>query len=196
MNVETFPVSGVKLIWMRRFEDSRGFFSETYNRDALAEIGVSASFVQDNCSLSKARHTVRGLHFQTAPFVQAKLVQVLQGAVLDVALDLRPGSPTLGRHVAVELSAERWNQLWIPRGFAHAFCTLTEDTLFTYKVDSPYAPKNEGGILWCDPQLGIDWPVGPSEAVVGKKDLELPLYRDVVPLLGSYFPGEAAAPPR
>jgi dTDP-4-dehydrorhamnose 3,5-epimerase len=174
MKIEATALPGVKLLTPRRFEDARGFFSETYNREHLAAAGIAATFVQDNQSLSRRRGTIRGLHYQMAPMAQARLVRVLRGAILDVAVDIRPGSATFGRHVAVELDAERGGQLFVPEGFAHGFCTLADDTEIFYKVSQPYAPDCERGILWSDPALGIAWPVGPEAAVVSDKDRSLP----------------------
>jgi dTDP-4-dehydrorhamnose 3,5-epimerase len=174
MKIDATALPEVKLLTPRRFEDERGFFSETYSRERLAAAGIEVAFVQDNQSLSRRRGTIRGLHYQLAPMAQAKLVRVLRGAILDVAVDIRPGSATFGRHVAVELDAERGGQLFVPEGFAHGFCTLADDTEVFYKVSRPYAPDCERGILWSDPTLGIAWPVGPEAAVVSDKDRSLP----------------------
>jgi dTDP-4-dehydrorhamnose 3,5-epimerase len=168
------PIEGPRLIAPARHGDARGFFSETWSRAAFASVGIDCDFVQDNHSLSRVKGTVRGLHFQTPPFAQAKLVRVARGAVLDVAVDIRKGSPTFGRHVAVELSAENWHQLFVPPGFAHGFCTLQPDTEVLYKVSAPYAPDHDKGILWNDKALAIDWPVGVDEAVVSDKDRAQP----------------------
>lgn len=162
-----------------RFEDERGWFSEVYNKAAWADLGIDDEFVQDNQSVSYAQGTIRGLHYQRAPFAQAKLVRVLAGAVLDVAVDLRTGSPTYGQHASVVLSAEAHNQIYIPVGFAHGFCTLAPDTVVAYKASGFYSKEHEGGVLWCDPDLGIDWPVAPDAAVVSDKDRDLPLLKDV-----------------
>jgi len=162
-----------------RFEDPRGFFSETYNAAAFAKAGISTVFVQDNHSYSREAGTVRGLHFQTPPFAQVKLVRVVRGAVLDVAVDLRAGSPGFGRHVAARLSAEAWNQLLVPVGFAHGFCTLEPDTEVIYKVSAPYSPEHDFGLLWSDPDLGIDWPIPPDRAVLSDKDRRQPRLRDL-----------------
>lgn len=167
-------LAGPRLIAPARHGDCRGFFSETWSRAAFAAIGIDCDFVQDNHSLSRARGTVRGLHFQTPPFAQAKLVRVARGAVFDVAVDIRHGSPTFGQHVAVELSAENWHQLFVPEGFAHGFCTLQPDTEVLYKVSAPYAPDHDRGLLWDDPALDIDWPVKADEAVVSDKDRAQP----------------------
>jgi dTDP-4-dehydrorhamnose 3,5-epimerase len=162
------------LIEPPRFGDARGFFAETYSRRRWAEAGVSVEFVQDNHSVSAARGTVRGLHFQAPPRAQAKLVRVVKGAVFDVAVDIRRGSPTYGRHVAAELSAENGRQLFVPAGFAHGFQTLTEGAEVLYKVSDYYAAETEGGLLWSDPALGIDWPVPASEATLNARDAGFP----------------------
>ena len=147
----------------------------------MAEAGVEADFVQDNQAFSARRGTVRGLHFQTAPHPQAKLVRVLRGAIFDVAVDIRPGSPTFGRWAGAELTAEGGEQLFVPRGFAHGYCTLTDDTELFYKVDGLYAPQTEGGVLWNDPDLGIDWPIT-GEAVLSDRDRTLPRLKDLPPV--------------
>jgi len=172
--ITRFAVPGPVLIVPPRFGDDRGFFSETYNQAALAEVGIDLTFMQDNHSWSKAAGVVRGLHFQAPPVAQDKLIRVSRGRVLDVAVDIRRGSPTYGRHVAAELSAENWAQLLVPAGFAHGFQTLSPDTEVQYKVTAPYAPETEGGVLWNDPALGIDWPLAAEEAVLSAKDQVLP----------------------
>ena len=167
IDVEPTTLSDVKIIKPKRFGDSRGFVSEVYNQRALAEAGIELLFVQDNHSCSVSKGTVRGLHFQTVPVAQAKLVRVTRGRVLDVAVDLRRSSPTFGRHIAVELSAVNWLQLLVPVGFAHGFCTLEADTEVLYKVTAYYEPAHDKGIAWDDPALGIPWPAGaprPSHA--------------------------------
>jgi len=171
----------VLLITPKRHGDARGWFSETWSRATLAEAGLALDFVQDNQAFSARRGTVRGLHFQAAPFAQAKLVRALRGAVYDVAVDIRPGSPTFGRWAAAELTAEGGEQILAPRGFAHAYCTLTDDCEIFYKVDGPYAPQAEGGVRWNDPALGIDWPVRADEAIVNARDQALPLLADLPP---------------
>jgi dTDP-4-dehydrorhamnose 3,5-epimerase len=174
-HVEMPGPEGVLVITPARFADARGFFSESYSRAAFQQIGVSREFVQDNHSLSRQRATVRGLHFQLAPFAQAKLVRVLRGAIYDVAVDIRRDSPTFGRHIAVDLSAENGHQLFVPAGFAHGFCTLESDTEVLYKVDVPYSRDHERGVRWNDPVLGIAWPVSGQEAVLNDRDRQLPL---------------------
>ena len=177
--VEATSLGGVLLITPRRFGDERGFFCETYNRSALGEIGVTCDFIQDNQSLSRQRGTVRGLHFQIAPFAQAKLVRVLRGAILDVAVDIRRDSPTFGKSFAAPLSAENCRQLYVPAGFAHGFCTLESDTEVFYKVDAPYSREHERGVRWNDPALSIAWPVSEREAMVNERDRDLPLLGDL-----------------
>ena len=152
-------IPDVRLFTPRRFGDHRGWFTETWSRRTL-----DIAFCQDNMSLSAEVGTIRGLHFQQPPHAQAKLVMVLKGAILDVAVDIRRASPTFGRHVAVELSAAAGNQLLIPRGFAHGFCTLEPGTQVLYKVDDFYAPESDAGIFWADPDLAINWPVRVDQA--------------------------------
>ena len=174
MNAVELDIAGVWLITPTRHEDERGSFTETYSRKSFAELGIDCAFVQDNQSLSRRPGTLRGLHFQRPPAAQSKLVRVLRGAILDVCVDLRRESPSFGRHVTAELTAERGNQIFVPAGFAHGFCTLEADTEVAYKVDAPYAPDCEDGIAWDDPALAIHWPVSESDAVVSAKDAALP----------------------
>jgi dTDP-4-dehydrorhamnose 3,5-epimerase len=176
--VQSFDVSGPLLITPKRFADSRGFLSETYNARVFAEAGIASAFVQDNDSLSRARGTVRGLHFQAPPRAQEKLMRVLKGRILDVVLDLRQGSPTYGRHVAAELGEDDGRQLYVPAGFAHGFCTLEPDTVVFYKITDFWAPECEGGVLWNDPALGIAWPDFAGAQVVAK-DAALPRLSDL-----------------
>ena len=172
INSTAFPE--VKVLKPRRFGDARGWFSETWNERRLSEAGIAAAFVQDNMALSRNAGTIRGLHFQRPPAAQAKLVGVCRGAILDVAVDIRSGSPTFGRHVAVTLSEEGGEQIWLPIGFAHGYCTLVPDTVIYYKVTNFYDPASESGIYFDDPALGIAWPLKAAEAVVAEKDLLLP----------------------
>jgi dTDP-4-dehydrorhamnose 3,5-epimerase len=173
MDIQNLELPGLVLLTPKRFRDDRGFFSETYSRDRLAQLGYDVDFIQDNHSRSSL-HVVRGLHFQAPPYAQDKLIRVIRGRIFDVVVDLRLGSPTYGRQEAVELSAENWQQLLVPAGFAHGFCTLEPDTEILYKVSARYAPECEGGLLWCDPALGIDWPVSPEAAIVSDRDRALP----------------------
>jgi dTDP-4-dehydrorhamnose 3,5-epimerase len=169
-----FTIEGPLLVSARRFGDARGVFAETYSRRDFAALGIPDAFVQDNFSRSVPVGTVRGLHFQTAPEPQAKLVRVTRGRILDVAVDLRPGSPGFGRHVAVELSAENGLMLYVPVGFAHGFATREPETEVAYKVTGYYAPACDAGIAWDDPALGIAWGVAPGEATLSDKDRRLP----------------------
>lgn len=175
MNIQSLNIPDIKLITPKKHGDARGFFSETYNKRALSEHGIDLDFVQDNQSLSAEKGTVRGFHFQTPPFAQDKLVRVTRGAVLDVVVDIRKNSSTFGQHVAVELSAENWAQLLVPAGFAHAFCTLVDNTEIIYKVTNYYSKDHDFGLLWNDPELGIDWPVEANDAVLSEKDCHQPL---------------------
>ena len=177
LRVTRLEIPELLLIQTVRFPDERGWFSVTYNEKAYAEAGLPHRFCQENHSLSRTAGTVRGLHYQKPPKAQAKLVQVLSGRVLDVAVDLRKHSPTFGRHVAVELSAENGRQLFIPRGFAHGFMTRVPDTIVAYKVDNDYAANLEGGVAWNDPELGIDWDSG-GAIVISDKDRKLPRFRE------------------
>jgi dTDP-4-dehydrorhamnose 3,5-epimerase len=178
MEARKLDLSGVVLLRPRRFADARGHFAETYNEKTFAAAGVAVRFVQDNQSYSAKRGTIRGLHFQLPPAAQAKLVRVLHGSVYDVAVDVRRGSPTYGRWIAETLTAAGGEQLFVPRGFAHAFCTLEADTVVAYKVDDFYAPASDSGLIWNDPTLAIDWPVQPDEVVLSDKDMKLGLFKD------------------
>jgi dTDP-4-dehydrorhamnose 3,5-epimerase len=162
-----------------KFGDHRGFFSEVFKRSAFEAEGVHVDWVQDNQSFSAEKGTVRGLHFQAPPFAQAKLVRVLRGAIFDVAVDIRKGSPSYGQWVGCEISAEKWNQLFVPAGFAHGFMTLTEDTDVLYKVDAPYSRESEGAIRWNDPALGIEWPDLGANAVLSDKDCVAPPFAEL-----------------
>lgn len=182
MQVTALAIPEVLLVKPVRHGDSRGFFSETYNRRAFEAAGVVGEFIQDNHSLSGTKGVVRGLHYQLPPFAQDKLVRVIRGAILDVAVDIRRGSPTFGKYVEAELTAENGHQLWIPKGFAHGFCTLEPNTEVIYKVTAYYAPAHDRGILWNDPDIGIKWPVATADVVLSKKDTEHPRLRDAVDL--------------
>ncbi|MGO8738376.1 dTDP-4-dehydrorhamnose 3,5-epimerase [Rhodoblastus sp.] len=177
--VEATAILDVKIVTPRKFGDHRGFFSEVYNRQAFAEAGIALDFVQDNHSLSAQAGTLRGLHFQSAPFAQDKLVRVPRGRILDVAVDIRKNSPTFGQHVAVELSAENWRQLLVPIGFAHGFITLEPDTEVMYKVSNYYSAANDLGLAWDDPDVAIAWPLPPGGAVLSDKDRKHPRLRDL-----------------
>ena len=178
MEIVPTEITDVKLVRPRRHGDDRGFFSEVYRAAAFRDAGLPVDWVQDNHSRSAAPGTVRGLHFQTPPFAQDKLVRVVRGAVLDVAVDLRRTSPTFGRFVSQELSADNWLQLYVPRGFAHGFCTLTADVEVLYKVTACYAPDHDTGVAWDDPDLGIAWPVAADDAILSERDRRLPRLAD------------------
>lgn len=175
MKVTKTTLDGVLVIEPDVFSDERGFFMEAYNESRYRESGISEHFVQDNISVSH-KGVLRGLHYQAPPHAQGKLVSVLCGRVLDVAVDIRVGSPTFGKHVRVELSAENKKQLWIPVGFAHGFVALEDDTMFSYKCTDVYAPECDRGILWSDPALGINW--GVMNPIVSEKDQRHPLLKD------------------
>ena len=179
LSVEDTAIPAVKIVTPKKFGDHRGFFSETWSRKAFAEAGLDLDFVQDNQSLSVEVGTVRGLHFQLNPKAQGKLVRCIAGAVLDVAVDIRRGSPTWGRHVKVELTADDGCQLWVPPGFAHGFCTLLPDSVVAYKVTEYYSPEHDRGLRWNDPALAIDWPVSASDAVLSAKDEQQPLLAEL-----------------
>ena len=164
-------LDGVLEIVPAKFGDARGFFSETYNAARLAKSGIDLTFVQDNHSLSARRGVLRGLHYQLAPRAQDKLVRVVRGAIFDVAVDIRRGSPTFGQWVGVELSAEKWNQLLVPKGFAHGFVTLTENTEVIYKVTDYYSPEHDRSIRYDDPDIAIDWPIPTGDLQLSDKDL-------------------------
>jgi dTDP-4-dehydrorhamnose 3,5-epimerase len=176
--ITPLAIPEVLLITPKRHGDARGWFAETWSRRAMAEAGVEADFLQDNQAFNATKGTLRGLHFQQAPHPQAKLVRALRGAIFDVAVDLRAGSPTYGQFVAAELTAEHGEQLFVPRGFAHGYCTLTDDTELAYKVDGLYAPETEGGVIWNDPDLAIPWPLD-REPILSEKDMLLPRFKDL-----------------
>ena len=180
MEVIETAIEGVRIIVPKVFRDARGYFVETYNAPRYAESRVDALFVQDNESQS-SKGVVRGLHWQAAPFTQAKLVRVIRGAVWDVAVDIRKGSPTYGKHVAVVLSAENARQLFIPHGFAHGFIVLEDDTLFSYKCDNVYSPAHERGMRFDDPALGIEWPDIGMELTLSDKDKRHPPLAGIEP---------------
>ena len=180
LSVEETAIPAVKIVTPKKFGDHRGFFSETWNRAAFAEAGLDLDFVQDNQSLSAPVGTLRGLHFQSPPFAQDKLVRVTRGRILDVAVDIRASSPTFGKHVAVELSAENWKQLLVPVGFAHGFVTLEPDTEVLYKVTAPYAPANDHGLAFDDPALGIDWRLPLSGLTLSDKDRKHPCLAEML----------------
>ncbi len=183
LEVKATRIPAVKLIIPKVFEDPRGLFFEPYNQDRFALHGINLVFVQDNQSWSKDAGTVRGLHFQVEPKAQHKLVRVLQGRILDVAVDLRRASPTYGQWVSEELSADNRRQLLIPVGFAHGFCALDPDTVVFYKTTGHYSPEHELGLAWDDPSIAISWPVAPGKAILSEKDTRLPRFSE----LPAYF---------
>ncbi|MDP3547330.1 MAG: dTDP-4-dehydrorhamnose 3,5-epimerase [Phreatobacter sp.] len=184
MDFTTLAIPGPLLIVPRRFGDARGFFSETFRSDLFRAHAGDVMFVQDNHSVSTARGTIRGLHYQKVPRAQGKLVRVTRGAILDVAVDIRHGSPAYGRHVAVELTADNWSQLWVPPGFLHGFCTLTDDVEVLYKVTDYYSAEHDAAIRWNDPAIGIDWPFDDTAATLSDKDRAAPLLADIgIPFL-------------
>ena len=180
MKVLDTEIEGVKIVEPDVFGDARGWFCEQYNQERYRAAGIDVDFVQDNESFS-SRGVVRGLHWQAAPHTQAKLVRVIRGAVWDVAVDIRKGSPTFGRHVAVALSAENRRQVFIPRGFAHGFVVLEDDTLFSYKCDNPYCASADRGMRFDDPALGIKWPEIGVELTLSAKDRSNPFLADIEP---------------
>ena len=169
-----------RIIVAKHFVDHRGWFSETFHEKRLSQGGITCHFVQDNRSQSKRTGTLRGLHFQRPPAAQAKLVCVLRGRILDVAVDIRSGSPTFGHHVSAELSAENGWQLYVPVGFAHGFCTLDDDVEVMYKVSDYYAPALDGGVRWDDPDIGFSWPFATCDIIVSEKDAGLPTLKNFV----------------
>lgn len=173
-SVSTLSIADVLLVRTHRFIDSRGYFMETFSHRDFLEMGIDANFVQENQSLSARWGTIRGLHFQTPPHAQAKLVRVLKGKIFDVAVDLRRGSPTFAQWCAAILTAEGGEQLFVPRGFAHAFCTLAPNTEVAYKVDDYYAPNCDTGILWNDPDIAIKWPIPTANAILSERDIRHP----------------------
>ena len=177
MNIIPTPIEGLLVIEPQVFRDARGYFVETYNRQRYLDAGITAEFVQDNQSCS-SYGVVRGLHFQRPPFTQSKLVRCVRGSVLDVAVDLRKGSPTYGKHMAVELTEDNHRQLFIPKGFAHGFMVLSPSAIFTYKVDNVYAPQADAGILFNDPDINIQWPISSDKMLLSEKDKKHPYLKD------------------
>jgi dTDP-4-dehydrorhamnose 3,5-epimerase len=186
MTIREFDIPGLKLITPKRFGDSRGYFQEAWSERAFCENVENAMFVQDNQSLSANKGTLRGLHFQKPPFAQGKLVRVLRGSILDVAVDIRKGSPTYGRHLSIRLDSENGAQIWVPPGFLHGFCTLEDNTEIFYKVTAYYSAAHDAGVLWNDPDLGVDWPVDAESAILSDKDKKLPLLRELPEIFTHY----------
>jgi dTDP-4-dehydrorhamnose 3,5-epimerase len=181
MIIERTDIEDILVVVPTKRGDSRGFFSETYNRELLAVEGIKVDFVQDNHAYSADRGVLRGLHYQIPPRAQGKLVRCIRGAILDVILDIRHGSPTYGRHIAVELSAANWKQLWIPHGFAHGYVTLELHCEVIYKVTGYWAPECERGIAWNDPSLHIDWRISPANVTLSDKDRKNPPLAEAEP---------------
>lgn len=179
MNYSETQIKGVYIIEPKVFEDARGYFFEAWKQEEFEEHVGKVDFIQDNESKS-SYGVLRGLHYQKGELSQAKLVRVIKGKVLDVAVDIRRSSPTFGQHVMVELSEENKRQFFIPRGFAHGFLVMSEEAIFTYKVDNVYAPQAEAGIRWNDPELAINWPIDPKDVLTSEKDLNAALLKDAV----------------
>lgn len=179
MDIKPLELDGVLLITMKKHGDNRGFFSEVFRKDLFEAAAGPVDFVQDNHSRSATKGTLRGLHYQAPPFAQGKLVRVTRGAVLDVAVDIRRASPTFGKHVAVELSEDNWQALWVPPGFLHGFCTLTDDVEFLYKVTAYYSAQHDGGVVWNDPDIGIRWPFADDAVTLSAKDKAAPRLKDL-----------------
>jgi dTDP-4-dehydrorhamnose 3,5-epimerase len=175
--IET-EIKDLFIIEPKVWKDDRGYFFESYNKQSFDQAGINVNFVQDNQSLSQ-KGTLRGLHAQAKPFAQGKLVRVIQGSVLDIAVDIRKGSKTYGQHEAVELSGENNRMLWIPPGFLHGFLTLENETIFTYKVSGLYNKASEFGVIWNDPELNIDWKIAVDQIILSEKDKTLPLFKDL-----------------
>jgi dTDP-4-dehydrorhamnose 3,5-epimerase len=178
MNVESLAIEDVKLVTPPRFRDPRGSFSETWNQQRFAAAGIDGTFVQDNHVVSNGIGVLRGLHCQIGPNAQGKLVRCLKGAIYDVAVDIREGSPTFGQYVGAEISAENWTQIWVPVGFLHGYCTLTDETEVVYKVTGAYDKSAERGVIWNDPDIGIKWPVPLDQVLLSEKDTVLPRLRE------------------
>ena len=179
VDVHQFDIPGLSLIVPKRLSDTRGYFSETWSDRLFRQQIADVSFVQDNQSMSAKKATLRGLHFQKPPYAQGKLVRVVRGSIFDVAVDIRKGSPTYGRHIAARIDAAEGAQLWVPPGFLHGFCTLEDETEVFYKVTAYYSASHDAGVLWSDPDLGIDWPIEGESVVLSDKDRQLPRLRDL-----------------
>lgn len=179
MKITELNLKGLKLIEPKKHGDERGFFSEVYHEGSLAAEGFSETFMQDNHAYSKDAYVLRGLHYQSPPFAQDKLVRVIRGAIWDVAVDIRKDSPTYGQWAAAELSAENFKQLLVPKGFAHGYLTLTPDSEVLYKVTNPYAPESDCGLLWDDSDLGIEWPLAGNAPILSAKDTTHPSFQDL-----------------
>jgi dTDP-4-dehydrorhamnose 3,5-epimerase len=181
MQIERLEIPDIWLVTPAKHGDARGFFSETFRADEFAKHGLTTPFIQDNHVRSTQKGVLRGLHFQTPPHAQGKLVRCTRGSILDVAVDIRTGSPSYGRHVAAELSADNWNQLWVPAGFAHGYLTLEDDCEVIYKVTDYYAPECDRGLAWDDPALGIEWGISVADVVLSDKDRKQPKLAEMPP---------------
>jgi dTDP-4-dehydrorhamnose 3,5-epimerase len=179
MEIRRLEIPELKLITPKRFGDDRGYFQEAWSEKRFRQNVQDIGFVQDNQSLSVSKGTLRGLHFQKPPFAQGKLVRVLRGAIADVVVDIRKGSPTYGKHISVRLDSKEGAQIWVPPGFLHGFCTLEENTEVFYKVTAYYSAAHDAGVLWNDPDLGIDWPVDARTVVLSDKDKMLPRLQEL-----------------
>ena len=179
MQFITCHIPGLLVVEPKVFEDSRGYFFESFNQKLFSDHGINCQFVQDNQSKSSYA-VIRGLHFQESPHTQTKLVRVLNGSILDVAVDIRKGSPTYGQHFSIELTADNKKQLWVPAGFAHGFSVLSETAVVLYKCDQFYNKSSEGGVRFDDPDLNIDWKIPTDKAVISEKDQQLPSFKDLV----------------
>ncbi len=182
MEIRPLSIADVKLVIPRVHRDGRGFLSETYSKRTLSSAGIVMDFVQDNHTFSAEAGTVRGLHFQVPPHAQGKLLRVTQGSIFDVAVDIRLGSPSFGKHVSAVISAENWMQIWIPAGFAHGYCTLEPDTEVIYKVTDYYAPEFDRGLRWDDAEIGIKWPVDAGAVRISEKDRKQPTLKELAPV--------------
>jgi dTDP-4-dehydrorhamnose 3,5-epimerase len=182
ITVKELALPEVKLLMPKLHQDDRGYVSEIVHEKQMAELGMPVTFMQENQSMSRKKNTVRGLHSQRPPHTQAKLVRVLRGAIFDVAVDVRPNSKTYGQHVSATLSEDEVTQMFIPAGFLHGFCTLTDNTVVLYKMSSLYAPGSEIGVLWNDPDLKIEWPVDAANAIISGKDEKLLRFKDLPPI--------------
>ena len=178
MIVERLAIPDVFLVTPPRFKDPRGFFSETWNSDRFAAAGIPGPFLQDNHAVSTGIGVLRGLHCQIGPNAQGKLIRVVRGAIWDVVVDIRRGSPTYGQQAGAVLSDDNWCQLWVPIGFLHGYCTLTGDTEVIYKVTAPWDRAAERGVIWNDPDLSVPWPVTEADVILSEKDQVLPRLRD------------------
>lgn len=181
LETKRLAIADVVEVLPRKFGDDRGFFSETYNSERFEAANLPIDWIQDNQSFSAQIHTLRGLHYQEPPFAQAKLVRVIRGSILDVAVDIRAGSPTFGQYVTLELSARSFNQILVPTGFAHGFLTLEPDTEVFYKVNAPYSKQHDRSIRWNDPAIAIDWPLSGATPVLSGKDESAPTLAEAKP---------------